>query len=90
MSWECFEKIVQAEKKPTSLLLQGITNGSIAIDSKYLFLVDDRGFPLDTLDENIAHQSSRSSPSQTPKKIKLYAVNCNQTITVQNISMLLA
>ena len=117
MSWECFEKIVQSEKKPTSLLLQGtgepllhplfwkmaafakqrghrisiITNGSIKIEAKHLFLVDDIGFSLDTLDENIAHQSSRSSSSRTlkhllacntlaKKKIKLYAVNFNQDL----------
>ncbi|MBN1839167.1 MAG: radical SAM protein [Campylobacterales bacterium] len=117
MSVECFKKIIQSEKKPTLLLLQGtgepllhpsfwkmvilakerghrigiITNGSIAIDLKYLFLLDTLGFSLDTLDEEIARKRGRTSPAQTikhllachaliPKKIKLYAVNYGQDL----------
>lgn len=117
MSKECFKQILQSEKAPTVLLLQGtgeplmhpsfwkmvilakerghrigiITNGSIDIDLKYLFLLDTIGFSLDTLDEEIAKQSGRTSPVQTikhllachtliPKKIQLYAVNYGQDL----------
>lgn len=117
MSEECFKKIVQSEKTPTLLLLQGtgepllhpsfwkmvvfakemghhigiITNGSIEIDQKNLFLLDAIGFSLDTLDEALAKRSGRTSPSQTlkhllachsltPKKIKLYTVNYGQDL----------
>ncbi|ARU49072.1 radical SAM protein [Sulfurospirillum diekertiae] len=117
MSEECFKKIVQSEKTPTLLLLQGtgeplmhpsfwkmvvfakemghhigiITNGSIDIDPKHLFLLDTIGFSMDTLDEEIAKRSGRTSPSKTlkhllachsltPKKIKLYAVNYGQNL----------
>lgn len=68
-----------------------ITNGSIEIDQKSLFLLDDVGFSLDTLDESLAKRSGRTSPAQTlkhllachsltPKKIKLYAVNYGQDL----------
>lgn len=117
MASECFEKIVQAEKFPTMLLLQGtgepllhpsfwtmvayakerghrisiITNGSQEIDLSRLLSLDNIGFSLDTLDEELARKSGRTSPSQTikhllachiltPKKIKLYAVNYGQDL----------
>jgi len=68
-----------------------ITNGSIDIDPKHLFLLDTIGFSLDTLDEALAKRSGRTSPAQTlkhllachrltPKKIKLYAVNYGQDL----------
>jgi molybdenum cofactor biosynthesis enzyme MoaA len=68
-----------------------ITNGSLPIEPKHLFLLDEIGFSLDTLDEAIAKRSGRTSPSQTikhllachdltPKKIKLYAVNYGQAL----------
>jgi MoaA/NifB/PqqE/SkfB family radical SAM enzyme len=117
MAWECFERIVQSEKSPTMLLIQGtgepllhpffwemvahakskghrisiITNGSIALSSTHMVLLDHIGFSLDTLDEALAKRSGRTSPAQTlkhllachiltPKKIKLYAVNYGQDL----------
>lgn len=117
MSWQCFEEILQIEKEPTMLLLQGtgepllhpsfwkmvayakekkhrvsiITNGMQEIDPQYIFLLDNIGFSLDTLCEETAKKSGRTSPSLTlkhllscyalaPKKIKIYAVDYGQDL----------
>lgn len=84
-----WEMTVYAKKRGHRISV--ITNGSISINPHSLFLFDEIGFSLDTLDEEVAKKSGRTSPSQTikhllacdsvvPKKVKLYAVNYGQDL----------